>query len=48
MYKRQRLDGVIDAKADHQAERLTVHYDAATVNVPRLREHIELVGYEPA
>lgn len=43
-----RLDGVLDAKADHQAERVTVHYDPATVDEQRLREQVELVGYESA
>ncbi len=44
----RRLDGVLDATADREAERVTVHYDPAEVDERRLREHIELVGYEPA
>ena len=42
-----RLDGVRDAKADRNAERVTVHYDPAGVDERRLREHIAFVGFEP-
>lgn len=42
-----RLDGVRDATADRDAERVTVHYDPAQIDERRLRDHIDFVGYEP-
>lgn len=41
-----RLDGVREAKADRQAELVTVHYDPAQVNEESLRECIDLCGFE--
>lgn len=41
-----RLDGVREAKADRQAELVTVHYDPAQVDEESLRECIDLCGFE--
>ncbi len=43
-----RLKGVRQAKPDRVAERLIVHYDPKQVSEQRLREQIELCGYEVA
>lgn len=41
-----RLEGVRQAKPDRVAERVIVHHDSKQVSVQRLREQIELCGYE--
>lgn len=41
-----RLEGVREAKADRNAQKLTVHYDPEQVDEQTLREHVELCGYE--
>ncbi|MBI4331062.1 MAG: heavy-metal-associated domain-containing protein [Chloroflexi bacterium] len=41
-----RLDGVRSARPDRGSERVTVHYDPHQVSEERLREQIELCGYE--
>lgn len=43
-----RLDGVRQAKADRQAERVTVHYDPDELDEQTLCERVELCGYEVA
>lgn len=43
-----RLDGVLEAKPDREAERVTVHYDPERVSEETLREHIDLCGFEVA
>ena len=42
-----RIEGVRDAKADHQAGRVRVSFDPERVDEPRLRAQIEQAGYDP-
>lgn len=43
-----RLEGVREAKADREAERVTVRYDPERVSEQTLRERIELCGFTAA
>jgi copper chaperone CopZ len=42
-----RIEGVRDAKADHQAKRVRVSFDPERVDEQRLRAQIEQAGYQP-
>jgi copper chaperone CopZ len=42
-----KVDGVRDAKADHQAGRVQVSFDPERVDEQRLRAQIEEAGYPP-
>lgn len=43
-----RIEGVLEAKPDRRAERVTVHYDPERVSEATLHEHIDLCGFEVA
>ena len=43
-----RIDGVLEAKPDRRAERVTVRFDPARVSERTLHEHIDLCGFEVA
>jgi len=41
-----RLDGVVKAKADHQAGRVDVRFDPDRVSEDRIRERIRSAGFD--
>ena len=43
----RQLDGVRNAKADHENGRVRVSFDPERVDEPRLRAQIEQAGYRP-
>lgn len=42
-----RLEGVRDAKADRNADRVRVSFDPERIDEPRLRAEIAKLGYQP-